>query len=457
MIGRGDVSNRLDAFYWQPQFHAIDAIFDRHSKWSFRLGEIAYGLTNGDHGGVRYTETGIRYLRGQSVTEFGLSLDKDTKFISNEDHTRMVRAEVIPGDVLYTIAGSIGNACVVTDIEKANINQAIVKIRPSEQISAQYLADFLNSSLGKLQSRRIANGGVQLNINFSEVKAQRILVPPLDIQQGLVAKLNAAKQAYKAALASAESLLCSVDDYLMFELGITLPPEPENTIASRIFFVQRRELAGFRFDARVHRADFDLVSTRFDSPPLKQIAEINPRTTFRNIEDETRLTFVPMEAITDEDGTINAPQERIFAESGGYTSFQEGDLLWAKITPCMENGKSAVAESLLNGYGFGSTEYHVFRSKSVDLNIKFLHAILRMKKLRQAATNYFGGSSGHQRVDEAFFARLHIPLPDATTQRHIVEEIENRRADARNLRAAAAADFETAKRRIEFMLLGEAQ
>lgn len=121
----------------------------------------------------------------------------------------------------------------------------------------------------------------------------------------------------------------------------------------------------------------------------------------------------------------------------------------------MENGKSAVAEGLLNGYGFGSTEYHVFRPKSAALNIKYLHALLRMKRVRLAAMSYFGGSSGHQRVDEAFFVRLHIPLPDATVQRHIVEEVESRRTEARRLRAEAEAKLETAKRRIEAMLLGE--
>jgi type I restriction enzyme S subunit len=120
----------------------------------------------------------------------------------------------------------------------------------------------------------------------------------------------------------------------------------------------------------------------------------------------------------------------------------------------MENGKSAVAEKLLNGYGFGSTEYHVFRPKSVELNIKYLHALLRMKRLRFAAMNYFGGSSGHQRVDEAFFVNLHIPLPEPTVQRRIVEEIENRRTDARTLRAEAQTELEAAKRRIEAMLLG---
>lgn len=92
---------------------------------------------------MKYVEHGIRYLRGQSVTEEGLDL-KDELYISTEDHGRMIRAEVIPRDVLLTIAGSIGNCCVVRGIERANINQAIVKIRPSVHVDSDYLSIFLN-------------------------------------------------------------------------------------------------------------------------------------------------------------------------------------------------------------------------------------------------------------------------------------------------------------------------
>lgn len=131
-----------------------------------------------------------------------------------------------------------------------------------------------------------------------------------------------------------------------------------------------------------------------------------------------------MDSISDIDGAITTIKERCFSENIGYTNFQEGDLLWAKITPCMENGKSAVAKNLLNGYGFGSTEYHVLRSTTPRLNIQYLHFLLRLDRVRQAATNYFGGSSGHQRVDESFLKRLQIPLPDIDIQNRIVAEIE---------------------------------
>lgn len=295
----------------------------------------------------------------------------------------------------------------------------------------------------------------QPNINAEEYRNLEIPVPGIDVQRLIAAQYQDAIERFEASMQSAHLLLNGIDPYLLCELGITLPPEPENTITNRIFTAQRKELAGWRFDARVHQYDFNLHSARHPNLPLKQLAHINPRTVFFGIKDETSLTFVPMESISDEDGTIAAPQQRNYSENVGYTSFQEGDLLWAKITPCMENGKSAVALNLLNGFGFGSTEYHVLRPKSGDLSVHYLHAILRMKRLRKAAENYFGGSSGHQRVDEAFFYRLSIPVPSPEIQVQLAKRIESMRQEAQQLRSNALAELNAAKSRIEAMLLGE--
>lgn len=158
---------------------------------------------------------------------------------------------------------------------------------------------------------------------------------------------------------------------------------------------------------------------------------------FSGVRDDMLLSFVPMESISDTHGVIIVAKYRPFSENIGYTNFQEGDLLWAKITPCMENGKSAVAQNLLNGYGFGSTEYHVLRPKINGLSIRYLHFLLRLNSVREAATNYFGGSSGHQRVDEAFFSRLHIPLPNISVQDQIVAELDKQELLAKSKRETA--------------------
>ena len=209
---------------------------------------------------MKYVEQGIRYLRGQSVTEEGLDLE-DELYISTEDHNRMIRAEIIPRDVLLTIAGSIGNCCVVRGIERANINQAIVKIRPSFQVDSDYLSIFLNSKYGKFQTSRLANGAVQLNVNFSEVGDIKVLVPSLEIQRSLVVEIEAARQSRKQKLAQADELLSSLDAYLLDQLGLNMPEENDK----KVFSVKLRDIKT--------RCDVDYHSLRFRS--LRRMLEEN--------------------------------------------------------------------------------------------------------------------------------------------------------------------------------------
>lgn len=444
MIGRGEISNRLDAFFWQPKFHAIDLLFNRHPKWTYRLGAIAHGLTNGDHGGVQYTETGVRYLRGQSVTEFGLDLDKDTKFISYEDHVRMRRAEVISGDVLYTIAGSIGNACVIEGVDRANINQAIVKIQPSERISAQYLADFFNSSLGKLQSRRIANGGVQLNINFSEVKSQRILVPPPEVQNILVDELNSAKNAYKTALISAELLLESIDSYLLSELGITLPPKPDNTLGKRIFNARRRELSGWRFDPQALHPEREACIAELQkraSHPLRKSA-----TFWRDLRTEIPegVIYIGLENIEAKTGRYLPSSEKESVSSA--FAFRKGQVLFPKLRPYLNKVFLAPFDGLC------STEFHVLDGKLA--RSEFLVLFLRSQLVVKQTKHLMSGNT-LPRLQTEDIENLLIPEVDEVLQVEICAEAERRMIAADRLRQKAEFELEKAKRRIEAMLLGE--
>jgi len=189
---------------------------------------------------------------------------------------------------------------------------------------------------------------------------------------------------------------------------------------------------------------------------LGTICAINPKTVFRGLTVDDEVSFVPMDAISDRLGRIERPERRVLAENIGYTCFREGDLLWAKITPCMENGKSAVASNLHKGFGFGSTEYHVLRSPDDRLDIGYLHALLRMKRVRRAAIRFFTGSSGRQRVDPDFLRTLDIPLPPKDIQIEVAETARSRATDAIRLAGEANAELERAKREIEAILLGDA-
>ena len=169
------------------------------------------------------------------------------------------------------------------------------------------------------------------------------------------------------------------------------------------------------------------------------------------------VTFVLMEAVDDIAGEIMSPRESTLAEVGkGYTRFIEGDVLWAKITPCMQNGKCAVARELIGGIGFGSTEFHVARPIDARALLPdYLWALLRLPHVRQAAQRYFTGSAGQQRVAPSFLEGLRIPLPGPDAQQEVVSVMQGKRAEMKRRRAEMASVLSQAKVSAQAMILGE--
>lgn len=155
---------------------------------------------------------------------------------------------------------------------------------------------------------------------------------------------------------------------------------------------------------------------------LTDICELNPRLLAEDRpNDGTTVTFVPMSAVDEDSGVISKPETRSFTEvAKGYTSFRERDVLFAKVTPCMENGKAAVARDLENGLGFGSTEFHVLRPTGVVLP-EYVFSFIRQKAFRDRAAAAFVGTGGLQRVPPDFLSRVKIPLPTLPEQQRIVD------------------------------------
>ncbi|MDD7581804.1 restriction endonuclease subunit S [Corynebacterium sp. 32222D000AT] len=157
---------------------------------------------------------------------------------------------------------------------------------------------------------------------------------------------------------------------------------------------------------------------------LGSACKVNPsRDNISSVPVETDVTFVPMAAVSDVTGQIEDPDFRKLQQvAKGYTSFQTGDVLFAKITPCMENGKSAIVPDLLNGLGYGSTEFFVLRP-SPALNSRFLHAFVRQHTFRAQAKEVMAGAVGQQRVPKWFLEQFPFPLPPLEEQQGIIEKL----------------------------------
>ncbi|MBS0551071.1 MAG: restriction endonuclease subunit S, partial [Proteobacteria bacterium] len=171
---------------------------------------------------------------------------------------------------------------------------------------------------------------------------------------------------------------------------------------------------------------------------ILDVCQLNPPLTRDEWpSDDALVSFVPMSAVDENLGAIASLEERPFSEvKKGYTPFCSGDVLFAKVTPCMENGKAAIAEGLRSGIGFGSTEFHVLRPNPELLAPEYLFHFVRQSWFRQQAASAFVGTGGLQRVPPGFLKRVRLPLPPLPEQQRIVQLLNA--ADLRPFHEAAS-------------------
>ena len=159
--------------------------------------------------------------------------------------------------------------------------------------------------------------------------------------------------------------------------------------------------------------------------PLERVVLVNPKDDdHRHLPDDTPVSFVPMSAVSGNGfGILNPSIKKLSDVRRGYSTFKDDDVLFAKITPCMENGKSAIATDLVNGRGFGSTEFHVLRPGPAIVP-GFLHYYIRRQPFRTLARQHMRGGAGQQRVPADFLSSETIPLPPRHEQQRIVDLLD---------------------------------
>jgi type I restriction enzyme S subunit len=157
---------------------------------------------------------------------------------------------------------------------------------------------------------------------------------------------------------------------------------------------------------------------------IGEVVAINPRPSDDTLADDALASFIPMKCVEEESGRFEPLSDRKVADvRKGYTPFRDGDVLFAKVTPCMENGKGAVMKGLTNGIGFGSTEFFALRPADC-LDAAYLFHFVLQSSFRQQAARNMTGAVGLRRVPKSYLEQQPIPLPPLPEQRRIVAEIE---------------------------------
>lgn len=159
---------------------------------------------------------------------------------------------------------------------------------------------------------------------------------------------------------------------------------------------------------------------------IEDVCEVNPKKS-KSIVKNTEVSFLAMADVS-ESGEIINHRKRLYDEvQTGFTTFENSDILVAKITPCFENGKGALANNLINGFGFGSTEFHVIRANDKILP-KYLFYITRSQRFKKEGEKNMTGSAGQKRIPASFIKKFKIPLPPLPVQQQIADTLD--KADA---------------------------
>jgi type I restriction enzyme S subunit len=375
----------------------VQGPYDLPEGWKWiKLKDIVVRVQYGLSKAMNSEGIGLPIIRMNNLTYDGFLDLSDLKYVNIDDEIAN-KYMLERGDILFNRTNSrelVGKTAVFNQDSKFVFASYLIRVVVDRSKAIpEYIGMYLNSKRMKEVFFRMARPAVQMaNINAKELCDIEIPLPPLEEQRRIVSRIEQlvnraeeAKRLRKQAREEAEKIM--------------------QAALNKVF--SRAEEEGWEW------------------AELGEVCEINPaKHEIKNLPDNMQVTFVPMSAVSEVTGKIERPEIRLLGEvRKGYTYFKEGDVLFAKITPCMENGKSAIARGLINGIGFGSTEFHILRPSS-KVHAEWIYFYIRQKSFRDEAAKNMTGSVGQQRVPVEFLRKVMIPLPSLEKQKMMIDYLD---------------------------------
>lgn len=286
---------------------------------------------------------------------------------------------VKPGDILFAKMQATKKTLLIDEDLSQNIySTGFYAVKPKDGlITKKCLFYLINSSLFLDEKDKNCSGATQKAINNQGLSNIELNIPEFSMQESLTQKLDALSIIIEAKQSQIEYL--------------------DNLVKAR--FVEMFGMPGT-----------DPFS--YGIKELGKCCELNPKKAQdKRLTSNIDVSFIPMPSVS-ENGDIDPTDIRSYEEvKKGFTYFAENDVLFAKITPCMENGKGAVARGLKNGIGFGSTEFHVLRPIKDISNSYWIYVLTSFKSFRKDAEANMTGSAGQRRTPVSFLDNYKVALP----------------------------------------------
>ena len=332
--------------------------------------------------------------------------------------------------------------CVIREIDK--------------KIDKQWLIYVLLSNIVLNQMLQRSSGGNYPAIIEDEIKQIYIPIVGIDKQKYMVNMLQD-KLNNKEMVSNITSEILKRAKEKMFEyLNVSFEKyTPSLLNFSRLIEVKELGIYCNPHSAYLNKVFSILAENKLCVGHLEDFVEINPTTSKKELLEDSEVSFVPMTAVEEKNNEVVYEVKQFNEVKTGFTCFKKDDLLWAKITPCMQNGKSFIASDMPTDIGFGSTEFHVLRQKSDRIYMPYLWVILSDDHILEAAQGRVSGSAGQQRVPDTFLKKLPIVLPPVEMQKELADEVFEALQEAKRLRQKSEQEWQNAKIQFEKELLGE--
>lgn len=421
-------------------------------SYNYQIGLIKSVLEQGNN-------KEYKYLKMNNITNNGkLILDQLVYVDATLEEYKKFKLN--KGDFLFNTRNSyelVGKNTIFNLDGDYLYNNNILKLNFYENINPNIISYYLNSPKGKEKLTEIKSGTTNVSAIYAkDLKKLSIPLPPLEEQKRIVEKLDSLFekiQKIKEIIEEIKEKTTSRREAILskaFSGELTEKWRGENhTENARELLVKindeklklwedeckKAEDEGRKKPAKPKLKTIDEMLVGAEEMPYKlpnnwvwtrlgDITDINPKKKILDFNDDEEISFVPMKAVSDETGKIEEMEYEKYSKlKKGYTQFIEEDVLFAKITPCMENGKCAIAKNLKNDIGYGTTEFHVLRCYQGIIN-KLLHIFLRQESFRKEAKYNMTGSVGFQRVPVDFLKTALFPLPPLEEQKEIVRVLD---------------------------------
>ena len=322
------------------------------------------------------------YVAGDHMDSEDLTTHRKGRFATDDVGPAFIRV-FKPGQILYGSRRTYLKKIAVADFEGICANTTFVLETKDPLVLEQRLLPFIMLSKDfTTWSIAKSKGSTNTYVLFSDLADFEFELPPLEEQKVLADKLWAAyrlKEAYKKLLVATDEMLKS-QFIEMFGNPLSLNQKNE----------------------------------------LKRLGEcciLNPRRPNIALCDTDKVSFIPMPAVSEDGYLVDMTDEEYGKVKKGFTYFENNDVLFAKITPCMENGKGAIVHGLTNGIGMGSTEFHVLRPINGISSPYWLLALTRMPIFRECAAKNMSGTGGQKRVSASYLDHFMVGLPAIEEQR----------------------------------------